>query len=240
MPFGYTWGDLGNAGLAGLDGPRQAVWNLGPTLVGRSGQGPKTGAEMLGRLGMEERGPAAQGFGKAIDLIANPMNLAGMGMLNRATAARSVAPEAAALTTRLERMAGSGLQQAEQAAARRTAQATGASAPPLQGAPTSIARPVPPLASPGAGFRLDPAQLRVDQLNSPLFNPNLPVYGLGTPAFSQTAPAAAPATSVLLNRLQRLIPPAGAAGAAGAALGGMSLGGMSGSDDRSIPSTLAY
>lgn len=115
MPFGYSWGELGNAGLAGLDAPRQAIWNLGPALVGRSGQGPKDGRELLGAIGMNPDSPAAHGLGKGLDLVANPMNLAGMGMFGRAAAgtgaARTAAPEAAVtLAGRLEQMAGSGLQ----------------------------------------------------------------------------------------------------------------------------------
>ncbi len=121
MPFGYTWGELGNAGLAGLDGPRQAIWNLGPTLVGRPGQGPQNGRELLGAIGMNSDSPMAHGLGKGIDLVANPMNLAGMGMFGRASgaggaapevaaAARSAAPSSASLAGRLETMAGPGLQ----------------------------------------------------------------------------------------------------------------------------------
>lgn len=109
MPFGYSWGDLGNAALAGLDGPRRAVWNLGPALVGRSGQGPQNGAELFSRLGMNgpTSGAIGAGLGAGLDLVANPMNLAGMGFGRVAPAAgatRSAIPEAGTLTRRLERM----------------------------------------------------------------------------------------------------------------------------------------
>src|SRR5262245_4596506 len=118
MPFGYTWGELGNAGLAGLDGPRQALFNLGPFLVGRSGQGPQTGSELLSRLGANPDSAWTTGLGMGIDLVADPTNLVGMGAANRAAqggraAGRAVnaAPEAAGLAQRLERFAGTGLQE---------------------------------------------------------------------------------------------------------------------------------
>lgn len=233
MPFGYSWGELGNAGLAGLDGPRQAIWNLGPALVGRSGQGPQNGAELFGRLGMDQQGPAAQGLGAGLDLVANPMNLAGMGLFNRATgavgagtgaAARTAAPEAAAtLAGRLEQMAGGGLRAAEEASAVRAAQPIATQPgsqvaqqlqrmavdhPPLVGAPA-------PMVSPQIAGRLDRAAGtglqyqfgRAADAAQHAVMPNFPTP-LATQSFGQGGAAAGSSTGGLLDRLQRMSRPA--------------------------------
>lgn len=114
-------GDIGRSvlGMAGqtLDIPRMLAWNAGPALVGRSGQGPQTGADALQRLGLNYDSPVQRaighGLGIGLDLVANPMNLVGMG------AARGATPAAANLTRRLEQFAGPGLQDATQAASSR-------------------------------------------------------------------------------------------------------------------------
>ncbi len=94
---------------AGMSIPKRVLWNLGPALVGRSGEGPQTGAEALQRLGLDYNSPGQRalghGAGAALDLLGDPMNLMGMGTAGRGAAA--AAPAAAgegALVRRLERM----------------------------------------------------------------------------------------------------------------------------------------
>lgn len=214
-------GKLGGMAGATLDVPRLMAYNLGPALVGRPGQGPQTGAELLGRLGLDPNSPTQRaighGGGAALDMLANPINLLTMGG-GGAAANRVAGP----LTSRLEAMAGEGL-------AGRLAgnPATGSIAGMEQG---SLLNPrFSPSMSPFAGRqpytaaemiaeragmaprtatpppitpRTDFAALRSEQLNSPSFNPSLPAPGLGTPSFSQESPA-----SNLLNRLQRMATP---------------------------------
>jgi hypothetical protein len=87
------------------DFPRQAAYNVGPALVGRAGQGPQTGAEMFQRAGLDYDVPwqraLGAGAGAGMDMLANPLNLIGMG----AGGAGRAAPAAeGALARRLERM----------------------------------------------------------------------------------------------------------------------------------------
>lgn len=118
MPFGSDYGSLAdlpanlgrailNAGQTMLSAPRQAAWDIGPTLVGRSGQGPQSGAEALQRLGLDYNSPGQRalghGLGAGLDMTADPLMLSGMGF-GRAAGTGAAAPEAGTLTRRLERM----------------------------------------------------------------------------------------------------------------------------------------
>lgn len=96
--------------------PRRAIWDVGPSLVGRSGQGPQTGADLLGRLGMNPNSGLIHALGIGAEMAGDPLMLSGLG--GRA-AASATTPGAANLTRRLEQFAGPGLQDASQAASGR-------------------------------------------------------------------------------------------------------------------------
>jgi len=174
--------------------------NIGPLAVGRNLQGPQSSAEAFQRLGANYDVPwqraLGHGLGAGLDMMADPTMLAGVGAGNRAAAGAAES----ALARRLEQFAGPGLQDATRAAQVRATQpiaaqpgssiarqleAMAVDRPALQGPPTSIAAPARPFARLNAAFGSDMPTLRVDQLNSPSFNPNLPVNGLGTPSFGQ-------------------------------------------------------
>lgn len=209
MGLGEILGKLGGMAAQTTQIPRMMAWNLGPALVGRSGEGPQTGAEALQGVGLNYDSPwqraLGHGGGKALDLLADPVNLIGMG---RGAPRTAVAEGGGALARRLEEFAGPGManQLAEPAAVNVSSMEQGfRPLSPFQGrmpagirAPAPLGAGVPPRpVTPAPDFEA----LRVQQLNSPSFNPALPAPGLGTPSFSQ-----APATT-LMDRLRRMAPP---------------------------------
>lgn len=223
MGLGEILGKLGGMAAQTTQIPRMMAWNLGPALVGRSGEGPQTGAEALQGLGLNYDSPwqraLGHGGGKALDLLADPMNLIGMGR----GAPRAAAAEGGGnLIRRLEQHAGPGL--ADSLAAN-PATATipqlewgTRSVPNAPFSPRSPFMPRVPLANveravptgiPSGGGpmpRADFDALRAQQLNSTSFNPALSAPDLGTSAFSQGSPAA----PSLTRRLEQLavMPPA--------------------------------
>lgn len=189
-----TLGEMAGVGLQGVGAalsiPRMMAWNAGPALVGHAGEGPQNGAELLHRLGMVDLNSPTQraigaGTGAALDMLADPINLIGMG------AGRAAQGQAAQgqMAGRLERFAGAGLGDAMLEARLRVppmspeaARAAGVTRPPLDWPSTAPsapgwARPVEtmPQRAPWGGsldpssFARDIDQLRVDALNSPTF-----------------------------------------------------------------------
>ncbi len=119
-----TLGQIANVGLQGVGAamslPRIMAWNAGPAMVGRSGQGPQTGAELLGRLGMDQNSGLTQALGAGTEMVADPMMLMGGGLFGRTSRAAAPAESAAGgIAQRLEQFAGPGLQHAVQADASR-------------------------------------------------------------------------------------------------------------------------
>ncbi len=189
--------------------PRQLAWNAGPALVGRPGEGPQNGAELFSRLGLDPNSPlqraAGHGLGAGLDFMADPLQLVGMG-LTRARAAAPVAEGGGNLIRRLEQHAGQGLGSnlaANPATGSIAGMEQGSLLNPRYSPSTAIGRQpftaaeiaadraamtprpaTPPPVTPGWDFEA----LRRQQLNSPSFNPALPVEGLGTPAFTQGNP----------------------------------------------------
>jgi len=112
-------GQIGQTALNGVGAaisiPRLMAWNIGPAIVGKTGQGPQNGAELFQRLGMNYDSPAQRalghGLGAGLDMLADPTLLAGIG-------SKAASP----LASRLEQFAGSGLQDAAAASQVRAAQ----------------------------------------------------------------------------------------------------------------------
>lgn len=139
--------------LAGMAGeatriPQMTAWNLGPALVGRSGQGPQTGAEALQRLGLNYNSPGQRalgaGAGKALDLLADPLNLVGAG--GRTAPAAASAAQTGDLARRLEQFAGPGVASARRAEQGRATLADAlrrmsVDRPPLTGNPAPLVSP---------------------------------------------------------------------------------------------------
>lgn len=117
IPFqGVTFDNLlpslGDAMLSAFgtiaSAPRRALWDVGPSLVGRSGQGPQTGTEMLGRLGMDRDSGLTQALGFGAEVAGDPLTM--MSALGHAgRAAPAVADGAGNIAQRLEQFAGQGL-----------------------------------------------------------------------------------------------------------------------------------
>lgn len=213
----------GNAIMGGLSdvlsAPRKALWGAGPALVGRDGQGPQTGHDLLSRLGMNPDSGLTHALGFGAEVATDPFTLAGVSALGRGAQA---AEGGSVLANRLQRFAGPQLQEGLSAGATRPTLGASVATPTGLRPMSGPLRPPTPVGTRGSvlpeAFGWDAATLRSQQLNSPSFLPGAPVYGLGTPAFSQVAPAAAPvaeaaatavpgAQSRLLDRLSRATRP---------------------------------
>jgi hypothetical protein len=174
-----------------LSAPRRMLWNGVAGALGTDA--PDSGSELLGRLGMDKDSMLTHALGFGVEAMTDPMTYAG-GLLGRLTGrglgaitgagkAAAATEAASPLVGRLERMAGGGFNKA----------------------PKIWDKPLEALKGGIGGF--DQAALRADQLNSPFFRPDLPVFNLGTPEFSQIA--APTATSIagrspLSERLARM------------------------------------
>ena len=207
-----TLGQMGNVGLQGIGAslsiPRLMAWNAGPAMVGRSGEGPQNGAELLGRLGMNQQGPAAQGLGAGLDLLADPMNLVVLGAARGASAP-------SALTRRLEQMAGSGLGDAAAAEGARVAAANPETlrrlgvtvpAPPRPSSPFAATRPTG--VSPPAPVPYRPVTSFPEAPGSPSFlqSPTGPYPSFSTPLTTERF--LNPPSNPLMNRLRQMAAPA--------------------------------
>lgn len=100
-----TFADMGRVALSGIGAamslPRIMAWNAGPAMVGRSGQGPQTGTELLSRLGMNPDSGLTGALGAGVEMAADPMTLLGSAGMRMASA-RNAAP---ATTSIAEQMA---------------------------------------------------------------------------------------------------------------------------------------
>lgn len=225
---------LGAAGTI-ASAPRQALWGIGPALVGQSGQGPQSGVDLLSRLGMDPNSGMTRAMGFGAEMVGDPMMLMGAASLaGRGVQQAAGRQVASPLAARLEQYAGGGL--ADTLTSRPAANAIGDLGGQAGARAGAMARPsmsasVPQAVAPSiddavaqqiaarqgqpvraAGGYLEPPSFSNFSDHSPSFlqappgprgYPNFPTP-LSTERFM---PGAAPTSSPLAGRLQRMTAP---------------------------------
>lgn len=169
---------LGNA-LGGLSDVMSAPARGLRTLLGM----PETGTHFTEGMGLDPDSLATSAVGFGYDMLTDPLTYLGgaLGRLGGRALGRAgnLAERAAPAAQRVDQFAGSGLQKAM--------------AKPLYDHP--------------GNFAFGESSLRSHQLNSPFFRPDMPVFNLGTPQFSQVAGEAPLLEGLATERFLGGVPP---------------------------------